>query len=379
MKVLHRKLLIQTGKDLYRAGEGSAVLLKDETVFFVYSQIPEGGDTSFSTIQGGILNPESGEMSGFHEILPNPRGLQQMSVSVERLRDGSIGMAFLQRFKNDEDCVMFSRSFDEGKTWLDPVNISEEVNRKYRFLICNNDRLRQFSNGRIALSLNLYPDFFNHSDFCFTGGPHNGAGMLYSDDYGKTWRLSEPVALKNENIVKPARINVRAPWEFMTSMVDVTQEPGVEELPDGRIMLYCRTWLGCMYAAYSEDGGLHWGDLHAVTDLISPDGPQSIRKIPGTNKLLCLYNDRSKLAYGDIAFRWRTPLSAAISSDCGKSWETICNIENEEHNYCYTSICFLPGNRVLLTDYQSVNISPDQRSNLRDLKMQLIQLDETDL
>ena len=380
MKILHKKLLVQTENGMYRAGEGSAVLLKDRTVLFAYSQIPEGGDASFSTIQCGILDPETGEMTGFREILPNPRGLQQMSVSLERLADGSIGLAFLQRFAAEEDCMLFTRSFDEGKTWLPPVNITEEVNKKYHFIICNNDRMRQFSGGRIALPLNLYPeDYTNHSDFCFSGGKHNDAAILYSDDYGQNWQLSQTVALKNENIVKPARINPRFAWEHLIKMVDLTQEPGVEELPDGRIMLYVRTWLGCMYAAYSEDGGLHWGDFHAVPDLIAPDGPESIRRIPGTDKLLCLYNDRSKLAYGDVAFRWRTPLTAAVSSDCGKTWQTVCNIENEEYNYCYTSICFLPENKVLLTDYQSVNTGPDRRANLRDLKMQLVQLEESDL
>lgn len=381
MKVLKKQLLIRTENSMCRAGEGSAVLLKDGTVLFAYSQIPEGGDTSFSTIQAGFLNPETGEMTGFHEILPNPRGLQQMSVSLERLADGSIGLAFIQRFAPQDDCIFFTRSFDEGKTWQTPINVTEEVNGKYRFVVCNNDRMRQFSSGRLALPLNLYTDFENHSDGCFTGGPHNDAGMLYSDDYGRSWRLSQTVSLKNENILKPSRINWRwnYAWEHLIKMVDITQEPGVEELPDGRIMLYVRTWLGCMYAAYSEDGGLHWGDFHAVPDLIAPDGPESIRRIPGTGNLLCLYNDRSRLKYGDVAFRWRTPLTAAISADCGRSWRNIGNVEDEEHNYCYTSICFLPGNKVLLTDYQSVNVSPDRRANLRDLKMQLIQLDESDL
>lgn len=381
MKVLHKKLLVRTGDEMLRAGEGSAVLLKDGTVLFAYSQIPAGGDASFSTIRCGCLDPETGEMTGFHEILPNPRGLQQMSVSMERLADGSIALAFIQRFGPEEDCLLFSRSFDEGKNWQEPVNITGELNRKYRFLVCNNDRMRQFSTGRIALPLNLYPDFANHSDGCFTGGPHNDAAMLYSDDHGQSWHLSQTIALKNENIVKPAKINWRWQygWEHLIKMVDVTQEPGVEELPDGRIMMYVRTWLGCMYAAFSPDGGVHWGDFHPVPDLVAPDGPESIRRVPGTDKLLCLYNDRSKLAYGDAAFRWRTPLTAAISSDCGKSWKTLGNVENEEHNYCYTSICFLPGNKVLLTDYQSVNPSADRRANLRDLKMQLLLLEDADL
>ena len=382
MKIIHKKRLVQTGKGMYRAGEGSAVLLKNNKVLFAYSQIPEGGDTSFSTIRCGILDPETGEMTGFREILPEASGLQQMSVSLERFQDGSIGIAYLRRnaSANQSDCIMFSRSLDEGKSWLPPVNISEQLHEKYSFLICNNDRMRQFSNGRIALPLNLYTDFATHSDCCFNPDmPHNDAAIFYSDDYGQTWKLSETVSLKNENIVKPARINARTAWDHLVSMVDLTQEPGVEELPDGRMMLYVRTWLGYMYAAYSDDGGQHWGDFHAVTDLVTPDGPESIRRIPGTDKLLCLYNDRSKLAYGDICFRWRTPLSAAISSDCGKTWKHICNIENEDHNYCYTSICFLPENKVLLTDYQSVDPTADQRANLRDLKMQLIQLEESDL
>ena len=69
----------------------------------------------------------------------------------------------------------------------------------------------------------------------------------------------------------------------------------------------------------------------------------------------------------------------SMCADCGKSWKTLGNVENEGHNYCYTSICFLPGNKVLLTDYQSVNLSADRRANLRDLKMQLLLLEDADL
>jgi sialidase-1 len=47
----------------------------------------------------------------------------------------------------------------------------------------------------------------------------------------------------------------------------------------------------------------------------------------------------------------RTPLTAAISSDEGKTWKNLCNLEDKaEQAYAYTSITFFR-DRALLTYY----------------------------
>ena len=70
---------------------------------------------------------------------------------------------------------------------------------------------------------------------------------------------------------------------------------------------------------------------------------------------------------------WRTPLTLSYSDDNGRSWTKYEQIEDESHNYCYTSMTFL-GKTLLLTYYESENREDGTRRNLASLKMQTVQL-----
>ena len=80
--------------------------------------------------------------------------------------------------------------------------------------------------------------------------------------------------------------------------------------------------------------------------LKSPNGPASIKRLPGSNDLLAIYNDHS----GQFPFppKKRNPLVAAISSDGGKTWPHRKLIESDPDGlYHYTAIHFV-GDAVLL-------------------------------
>jgi hypothetical protein len=117
------------------------------------------------------------------------------------------------------------------------------------------------------------------------------------------------------------------------------QEPGVVELADGSLFSWCRTDQGSQFGFRSADNGKSWTPP-APTELISPTGPASIKRLPGTNDLLALYNDHS----GRFPFPKgkRNPYVAAISSDGGHTWPNRKLVETDPDGlYHYTAIHFL--------------------------------------
>jgi Neuraminidase (sialidase) len=360
----YRKIIVPHTTAIPRAGEGSTVRLNDGNILLVYSQFRGAGmDHDIAELFGGILDINTGKINEGKVFSPSKTALNQMSVSLERLQDGSIGMVFCQKQDRDHSTILFSRSLDEGKSWMDPVNISNCT--KANYLVVNNDRLRQFSSGRIAVPACLY------ADALITNIPSKLV-IIYSDDYGKTWSVTEPIS-PSSNPILPHRMDTNNEWGNLSASLFREQEPGVEELKDGRILYYCRSMIGYMYYAYSKDGGITWGELQAAADIVAPNSPQSIRRIPDSSRLICVYNNRRKVAFGDKVnhWDWRTPLSLAVSDDNGASWQNVANIEDDSHNYCYTSILFI-GGEILLTYYESENYLNGSRRNLANLKMQIL-------
>jgi hypothetical protein len=254
-------------------------------------------------------------------------------------------------------------SADNTKSWSSPVSI---VKRKGYYVV-NNDRLVQTKSGRI-----LVPFAYNTP----TGGCHDPAcGCIFSDN-GKDWQLGEEIKIKKENYLKPE--NIMENHDAFEDLTVVCQEPGVVELENGEIMMWTRTNGGYMYTATSKDGAENWSDFKANPQYTMPCGPQSIKQIPGSNRLVMLFNDRHDEKFGTTKFSWRTPLSIAVSDDNGKSWKSLEDLENKDKNYCYFSICFTEDS--MLTSYYlsgKPTITPEgeeKRRNLASLKIKKISI-----
>ena len=110
-------------------------------------------------------------------------------------------------------------------------------------------------------------------------------------------------------------------------------------------MMLSRTDQGSQFRSYSEDVGDTWSEA-TPTDLLSPLSPASLNRIPKTGDLLLVWNDHANV---DAAHKGkRTPLSAAVSRDEGKTWGKSKTLyDNPRGWYCYTAIAFA-GDRVLL-------------------------------
>jgi sialidase-1 len=113
----------------------------------------------------------------------------------------------------------------------------------------------------------------------------------------------------------------------------VTEEPGVAELKNGKILMIVRTKTGAQCISLSKDKGETWSPVRR-SNISSPFSPASIARIPSTGDLFLVWNDNGK-------DQKRTPVNIAISKDEGKNWISNKKIEDDPDGwYCYTAIHF---------------------------------------
>ncbi len=320
-----RALELPPSKTNPRNSEGAFVTLKDGRIFFVYSHFTGGGGDHSAAHLAGRFSSDGGKTWTQEDqvIVRNEGGMNVMSVSLLRLQSGAITLFYLLK-NSEQDCRPVMRlSADEGATWGEPVMcITDEVG----YYVLNNDRAIQLKNGRLLLPIcEHWPQGAPKADW-------QGTLMCYlSDDSGKTWRRS-----------KTAQKGYDAAGKRIT-----TQEPGVVELKDGRVMMFIRASGGCQYLAYSSDGGDTWS-APVASGIKSPVSPASIKRLPSTGDLLLVWNDHADIP-SSLRGR-RVPLSTAISKDDGKTWQCVKVLEgNPLGHYCYIAIH--PVNDAVLLGY----------------------------
>ena len=122
-------------------------------------------------------------------------------------------------------------------------------------------------------------------------------------------------------------------------------EPVVVERKDGSVLMVIRTRLSHIYRCESDDGGDTW-NVPVPMPLVSPGAPSNMKRIPSTGDLLLVWNHSLEMR--------RNPLTAAISTDDGETWQHFRDLENDPlHSCAYPSITMLEG-EVLLTYYHSL-------------------------
>ncbi len=301
-----------------RNSEGSFVTLKDGKILFVYSHYTSGngGDHDPAHLASRI-SADGGKTWTQQDarVLDNEGGMNVMSVSLLRLKNGEIALFYLRK-NTVQDCIPYVRfSKDEAKTWSEPVKC---ITDKEGYFVLNNDRVIQLKSGRLLMAVALH----KNTKTQFSGKGHLYA--YYSDDNGRTWRSSS---------------EAEAPSEI------VTQEPGVVELKNGDVMMFIRATSGKQFVSYSKDKGATWSYAKPY-NLKSPLSPASIERIPSTGDLFAIWNnnDGSDPKTKDK----RTPLTVAISKDDGKTWQKVKNIEIDPDGwYCYMGIHFNKKNVLL--------------------------------
>ncbi len=302
-----------------RNSEGDLIQLKDGSILYVYTHFTAGAGDHATAHLAARRSTDDGRTWSDEDtvIVANEGDWNIMSVSLLRLHSGKIALAYIRK-NSLSDCRPLIRfSSDEARTWSQPIEcITDQVG----YYVLNNDRLVQLGNsgphqGRLILPVAL------HKLPAWEKPDWNGDVMCYlSDDEGKTWRRSRTTLRAHS----PAGRR----W--------VTQEPGVVELKDGRLMLYARSNAGCQLVSYSSDGGDTWSAF-AKSSLIGPVSPATIERIPGTGELLAVWNDQRNV--GDEYRGKRTPYSLAISRDEGTTWTESKTLFDSVHGwYCYSGM-----------------------------------------
>ncbi|MCX7824254.1 MAG: glycoside hydrolase [Verrucomicrobiae bacterium] len=311
-------LNIEPSKENPRNSEGSFATLKSGRIIFYYTQFYGGAaDNSPARIVCVHSDDAGRTWSAPRTVIENTSGENVMSVSLLRLKSGRLALFYL--VKNSWlDCRPYVRiSADEAQTWSEPKLVVAAPG----YFVLNNDRVVQLSAGRLVVPV-AFHRARNTDPASSKSFDARGLVLWYlSDDEGQTWTEAATW------------------WAAPQHCSSGLQEPGVVELADGTLFSWARTALGAQYGFTSADRGKTW-TAPAPTSLKSPCSPASIKRLPGSSDLLCIYNDHS----GDFPFPKgrRTPLVAGISSDGGKTWPVRKVLEPDPDGwYCYTAIHFV--------------------------------------
>lgn len=291
-----------------RNSESDIITLRDGRLLLGWTEFyaGNGADDGAARIVGCISADRGRTWGDKYTLVENDGTCNVMEVNLLRLKTGGIALFHLQKNvevggKETPDCrVMLRTSLDEGRTF----GPARQLTDAKRYIETASGRALHLRTGRILVECDD-----QETAFC-----------LISDDNGATWREGKHV--------KPAGGDC---WE-----------PAAVERNDGRVLMFLRTKLGGQYQTISEDGGETWGEA-TPTALHGTAAPISIERIPTTGDLLAVWNK-------DIhSSRERSPLTAAISRDDGKTWEHFRNVADAAGDaFAYPSVSFV-GDRALLT------------------------------
>lgn len=287
-----------------RCSEGTFIELKDGQLLLVYQEMDEGeGDSDFFPSRLVTQTSRDGGKSwgGRRIVAENEPGYANiMSPSLLRLSDGGILLTFLRNhtFAKKKNVYPPIDAFawvsaDDGQTFRPLATLWKE-----QMLSLCNSTLKRLSSGRIVLTVNRESSQQGERD-------HWQAGVIHSDDEGKSWTLGE-------------------------SWVDAPQrgamEPHVAETKDGSLLMVMRTQTGNVYRSESRDDGKTWSKGEPL-GVESPESCPELLTVPGTGDLLLIWNASKYDPKWASHFGKRTPLSAALSQDGGKTWSRPRHIE----------------------------------------------------
>ena len=296
-----------------RNSEGDFIALADGTLLFIYTRFSSGADDFDAACLASRRSEDGGATWSTEDeiVLENEGQRNVMSVSLLRLESGEIALFYLRK-NGAQDCRPCMRvSRDEGRSWSDAVEcIPEPVG----YYVVNNSRVIQLRSGRLVIPAAIH---------ALHGAPfkeRSTAVCFLSDDAGKNWYRSDS--------------ELTAPEQARAGF----QEPGIVELPDGTLLMHLRNDLGAFYESRSGDGGTTWSDA-VPTTLKTPVSPGTCVLIPGSERLLLLWNDHSQIE--EALAGKRTPLTLAVSDDGGRHWHSTRLIEDNPAGwYCYTAARF---------------------------------------
>lgn len=322
-----------------RNSEGSFIRLKNGDILYVYSRFEgSSSDHAPAKLMGRISKDNGKTWTKSDQLILDQEGdMNVMSVSLLRLQNDQIALVYVKKNSLDDCIPQIRLSGNEGKTWSTPTPI---ITDRAGYFVINNDRIIQLKDGRLLAPVSLHKT---------AATKYSNKGILrcyYSDDNGQSWKSGEQVPTPDSVI---------------------TQEPGVVELTDGRVIMIIRASGGRQYQSFSTDRGLTWS-MAIPSGLRSPISPASVKRIPGTQHLLAVTNNNGEYGPGYHKAK-RTPLTVLLSKDDGLTWQAISNLENNpDETYAYTAIHF-EDDHVLFAYYVKPDNDPGYSIKIRKVSI----------
>ena len=282
-----------------------------------YSPGPDGGG-DFGAARIYVKESADGGVTWENERLlvdVDPGDLNVMCPCLA-LVEGRLLLLYLINHEKAVSSTLICFSTDEGKTFSQPVAIWDHI-REHRF--CGYDGFIRIDRDRL-----LVP--FQTSAEVWTPGEHITVGTILSSDGGETWTE------RGHRIDLPLR---------------GVMEPSIAQLDRGRLLMSVRSQLGAVFLSESDDEGETWS-LPQTTGLKSPESCTCLRRVLGTDSLVLFWND-SEYEPEHHHYGQRSPLSVARSTDGGRTWKRLFDIEDEKW-YEYTNLGCLftfQGNAIL--------------------------------
>lgn len=268
----------------------------------------------------------------------------QHASSVEELANGDLLCAWYVATaeKNPDQEILISRLLYGASAWEPPRSLVRGEHAQ------GNPVLYQHTDGRLWL---IYAEMVLPLDWekCCVH-------ILFSSDGGQAWTArrtlvpflgyvprNHPLCLRDGSVVLPLYDERKGRSVFLISRDggeiwelggDIITAPGNEqaalaELDDGTLVAYMRTRdaPGYIWEAHSVDGGWNW----------SPAVPTRFPNCDSAVDLVRLPNGHLVLAFNDSGTS-RTPLSLALSTDEGKTWDAVAHLEDGPDSYDYPSL-----------------------------------------
>jgi sialidase-1 len=327
--------------DLPRKSEGDVIELNDGRLLLVSMEFGGDGSDFATTRLVAHESADGGKTWGRHRVITDtsPGDMNVYSPNLIRGRDGSILLMFMRQHRIGSLTNHVLQSTDEGRTFTP----RSEFLPKQDYLLCN-ATIKRLASGRLLLPAN--PPAIGKP---FEIGPY-AATAIYSDDDGVTWHTS------TNRVELPLR---------------GAMEPHVEETGDGRVLMVMRNQLGRLHLSESKDQGVSWGPAYPI-ELISPESCPELTRIPGTTDLLMIWNQSFDPNFRSH-FGKRSPLSAAISRDHGRTWQHVGSIETDPTRAFSNPGCRFMKDGTAIVNYWTCEYLPDWRiQDVIDLRVAII-------
>lgn len=195
-----------------------------------------------------------------------------------------------------------SRSTDDGRTWLPPVEITRDVKRSdWTWYATGPGTGIQLRNGRLLIPC----------DHKVAVTKARQSHVIYSDDHGASWKIG--------GVVGPN-----------------CNESQAVELEDGSVMLNIRSYQANnrRMVSISNDGGLTFTAPVEDTTLIEPVCQASILRLSRSNN-----GGTSRILFSNPASSKREKMTIRLSYDEGKSWPIAKQLHGGPSAYsCLTAL-----------------------------------------